>query len=81
MRVDIKLENGRKIFFWIPNGLMMNRLSAAIMCSELKKYKMDISTDTAMAMFRQIKHFKARHRNWKLVELTSADGEIINIRF
>ena len=79
MRIIVKENNGETIRLRLPSGLVLNRLSAMLLSAGLKDKKLNISAKQLHTLFRVIKAYKKEHREWKLVEGRSHDGEIVEI--
>lgn len=77
----ITVNEGRRksTHLHIPNGLVLNGLSAVFLSAKLKDRDMDISGKQLRILFRAIKVYKSTHPEWKLVEIHSHDGEIVEI--
>ena len=80
MKVVIKSEEA-KIFLILPTSLILNKLSAAIATKILKSKipAVDLSTDELMKLINCIKRYKKNHKHWEVVNISSADGEIVFI--
>ena len=72
MRIVIK-DNDRRspIKLRFPTPLALKALS--------KKGGMSLTRKQAVMFARELRRFKKRHKDWKLVEVTSADGEHVEI--
>ncbi|MBQ8432397.1 MAG: hypothetical protein IJX28_05890 [Clostridia bacterium] len=92
MRIQIERPQQRRIRILLPNGLLMNRLTAFLIARAQKKSaknKNDASSDEPIltarqmyALFREIKRLKKTlPPDWNLVEVESTDGENVIVRF
>lgn len=68
-------KNKWKFPIWIPNGLILNRLT-------VKKFAKQIEEETdkkidptlLLKLKKEIRDFKKRNPNWKFIEVESKDG-------
>ena len=79
MRIWVK-SDGRKIFIIIPNWLFTNRLFCLLAHEYLKKNGFAIPKDKLYAFMKTIKDYKRKHKDWKLVEVHSSDGDDVEIK-
>ncbi len=79
MHITVNEGGGKNIHLRLPNGLMLNRLSAMLLSAGLKDKNMNISGKQLHILFRAIKAYKATHPEWKLIEAHNHDGEIVEI--
>lgn len=79
MRITVKERGGKNLHLCIPNGLVLNRLSAGILSAALKDKSPNISGRQLHILFRAIKTYKATHPQWRLAEVQSPNGEMIVI--
>ena len=83
MKIKVKdADKNIKIIF--PTCLLLNRLTAfaapKFLHKKLKSHGIEITSAQAVKLIKTLKRFRRRHKNWKLVEVNSADGEHIEIR-
>lgn len=79
MRIIVKGK--KKIFLLLPTGLLLNGLSAHIMHKFLPDHVPYPFTERqTRALFREIRAYRKRHKDWKLVEVRSADGTFVDIK-
>lgn len=83
MKIKVKdADTNIKIIF--PTCLLLNRLTAfaapKIFNKKLKQHGMELTSAQAIKFVKTVNRFRRRHKNWKLVEVNSADGEHIEIR-
>lgn len=79
MRIYIKEESGKKWKFRIPLGLAFNRVTAGFIAKRGQKEGTNISKEQLRALIKEVKKYKKNHKNWKLVEVDSADGVHVEI--
>jgi len=79
MQITVRGYGGKQIRLRLPSGLVLNRLSAILLSAVLKNKDINISGKQLHILFREIKAYKATHPEWKLIEVHSHDGEIIEI--
>lgn len=82
MKVVIKSEK-KNFFIIIPTVLILNRLTANISAKIIKSKcpTIDINSKDLIKLINSIKKYKKKHKHWELLNIISADGEIIFIRF
>ena len=84
MRVYVNDNEGTNIRICIPTGLLLNRLTAMILSKVLTTApgipdKMKLSNQQLYCFLKIIKDYKKNHPGWKLVEVHSADGDVVEI--
>ncbi len=79
MYICINKCSGKTIRLRLPSGLMPNRLSAAAISSSLTGKNLHISGKQLHILFRAIRSYKSIHPEWKLVEVYSHNGKIVEI--
>lgn len=82
MKVVIKSEN-KKFGIILPTELILNRLTATIAIKIIKSKwpSIDISTKDSMKLINSIKKYKQNNKHWELINISSADGDIVYICF
>ena len=85
MKIDIKSNEGKRIFFWFPTRLILNRLTVSIAVAFLNKENSEnggpkLTVRQLMPLVREI-HRQRRRRDekWVLVDVQSSDGEKVRI--
>lgn len=85
MKIDIRSEEGKRIFLWFPTRLILNRLTASIIVSHINKENKNsdapkITVRQFMPLVKEI-HRQRRRRDekWVLVDVRSADGERVRV--
>lgn len=63
----------------LPTGMVFNRVGIGMAYGFLKKKNMPLTKDHAMLFAKGIREFRRRNGPWKLVEVYSADGELVEI--
>ena len=79
MYITVNESGGKDFHLRLPNGLVLNRLSASLLSVGLKGKNVNISGKQLRRLFRAVKIYKAAHPEWKLIEVNSHDGEMIEI--
>ena len=85
MKIDIKTDRGKRIFFWFPTRLLLNRLTAWVAVTFINKENKDsgnpkLTARQFMPLVKEI-HRQRRRRDekWVLVDVESASGEKVRI--
>ena len=79
MRITVREGGGKNICLIFPTGLVLNRVTAAIGSVQLRKENISISAEQLHVLFRTIKDYKKAHRDWKMVEVQSSEGDMVEI--
>ena len=79
MRINITHRTGKITRLHLPQALVLNGISAALLSSSMRKKDVDISAKHLRTLFRAIKQYKRSHPDWKLMEVQSSNGEAIEI--
>ena len=80
MRILVKEHEGHTIRLMLPSGLVLNSLSARFLPKYLEEQGIHITREQALMFIKELNRFRKSHRDWKLVEVQDADGEIVEIR-
>lgn len=80
MRILIDEHSGHKIHLVFPSSLLLNRVAARFASKMLAKNDIPISPEQVNCFVKELRHFKRRHKDWKIIELQSADGDMIEIQ-
>jgi hypothetical protein len=93
MRVYIKSKEAPTIRFILPTGLLLNRFTASIALKCISRYikteeekgetegqDYRITPEQAQMLFAEIRRCKQKYPDMYLVDIESADGEIVKIR-
>ena len=80
MKVVIQSEE-KKFFIILPTVFILNRLTAIIATQIIKNKwpSIDISTKDFIKLIHSIKKYKKNNQHWEVLNISSADGEIISI--
>ena len=84
MRVYVNDNEGTNIKILIPTGLLLNRITALILSKVLTTVpgipdNIKLSKQQIYFLLKTIKNYKRNHPSWKLVEVHSADGDVVEI--
>ena len=85
MKIDITTDEGKRIFLWFPTRLLLNRLTVAIGVAYINKSKRNygipkLSYSLVMPLVKEIhRQRRIQGRKWTLVDVVSADGEVVKI--
>ena len=82
MKIQVKAE-GRDIKIFLPTNLVFSRGTAWLANHAGRVYAedalKDIPPEALEALFAEIRRIKRRYGSWELVEVRSADGEVVNV--
>lgn len=79
MKISIKSDN-LKLTLRLPTGLILNRLTAGIVCRKLKKEGIHLTRKQTVLFIKELKKYKKKHRDWNLVEISENDTNSIVIK-
>lgn len=84
MRIYVDDNDGTNINIRIPTGLLLNRITALILSKVLNTVpgipdNLKLSKQQLYYFLKIIKDYKKNHPGWKLVEVHSADGDVVEI--
>ena len=79
MKLSIKSDN-LKLTLRLPTGLILNRLTAGIVCRKLKKEGIHLTRKQTVLFIKELKKYKKKHRDWNLVEISENDTNSIVIK-
>lgn len=77
--MQIIVNKGSRKTICVPNSLILNRLSAALLSAKLKESGVHISGRQLYTLFRAAKKYKSTHAEWKLVEVQRRGGGVVEI--
>ena len=80
MKILVKEHGGHTIRLVFPSGLVLYSLSARFLPKYLEEQGIHITREQALMFIKELNRFRKSHRDWKLVEVQDADGEIVEIR-
>ena len=63
----------------LPSGLVLNSLTASFLPKYLEEQGIHITREQARVFVKELNRFRKRHKDWKLVEVQGADGDIVDI--
>ena len=80
MKIKIRSENHR-ISLRLPTGLLLNRFTARIAASALNQDRDEsyITPDQMYLLFQRLKEIRQDFRGLTLVEVDSAEGDVVRI--
>ena len=82
MRIQVK-DGENNIHIAFPTWLLCNRFTAKSGIWVLQRYVPselhDLSPEKLSALFAELRRIKAKYGRWELVDVHSADGEIIKV--
>ncbi len=79
MKISIKSDD-LKLTLRLPTGLILNRLTAGIVCRKLKKEGIHLTRKQTVLFIKELKKYKKKHRDWNLVEISENDTNSIVIK-
>lgn len=79
MKIFIKSDD-LKLTLRLPTGLILNRLTAGIVCRKLKKEGIYLTRKQTVLFIKELKKYKKKHRDWNLVEVSENDTNSIVIK-
>ena len=79
MKIFIK-DDKSEMTLCFPTGLVINRLTAGIVCRSLKKKGIHLSRKQTVLFIKELKRYKKKHRDWNLVEISENDTNSVIIK-
>ncbi len=79
MKIIVNDKEGTNLHLTFPTGLILNRLSVHFMSKGLAKKGVPMTRGQMLPMIKALNQFRRSHKDWKLVEVQSADGEYVEI--
>ncbi len=79
MGIIIREGTGKTVHLRLPTGLIMNGVSAAVLSARLRAQGVDISAKQLRILFHAIKEYQNAYPDWKLVEVESGNGTLVEI--
>lgn len=79
MKISINSGDTRLVFRF-PTGLVLNRLTAGIVCRRLKKEGIHLTRKQTVLFIKELKRYKRTHRDWNLVEIEGSDEDSIIVK-
>lgn len=80
MKISVKPHNGHRILIYFPSLLALNPLTARLISRFSEKSGIHITVEQAAAIINGLNYFRRTHRDWKLVEVQSANGDAVEIK-
>ena len=79
--MKISINSGdTKLVFRFPTGLVLNRLTAGIVCRKLKKEGFHLTRKQTVLFIKELKRYKKKHRDWNLVEVEGSDEDSVIVK-
>lgn len=78
MRIVVK-DKDSHINLPIPTRLVVNGLTAGILCRILEKQGISVTRKQLMVFVKELHRFRRRHPKWTLVEVEGHEGEQVKI--
>lgn len=79
MRIVVK-DKDSHINLPIPTRLVVNGLTAGILCRVLEKQGVSVTRKQLMVFVHELHRFRRRHPRWTLVEVEGHEGEQVKIQ-
>lgn len=79
MRIVVK-DKDSHLNLPIPTRLVVNGLTAAVLCRVLEKQGISVTRQQLMVFVHELHRFRRRHPRWTLVEVEGHDGEYVKIQ-
>lgn len=79
MKISINSGDTRLVFRF-PTGLVLNRLTAGIVCRRLKKEGIHLTRKQTVLFIKELKRYKRTHRDWNLVEIEENGEDSIIVK-
>lgn len=80
MKIIIRDPKTKNLTIRFPSFLVLNSVSAILLAKIMRKYRANVSRQQAKLFVKELNRYRRHHRNWKLVEVQSADGEYVEIK-
>ena len=80
MKIIIRDPKDKNLTIRFPSFLVLNAVSAMLLAKIMRKYGANISRQQAKLFIKELNRYRRHHRNWKMVEVQSADGEYVEIK-
>lgn len=81
MKIVLKSNDDINIRIPLPSGLFLNRFAVGFAQKYLKKYCINVSKKQTIAFIKELNRYRRKHPEWQLVEIQSADGYFVTIKF
>lgn len=73
-------EKPKKFRIILPTSLIFNRFTAGFAAKEAEKNGAKISKKQMINLFKAVKKYKRRHKDWTLVEMISSNGDEVRVK-
>ena len=73
-------EKPKKFRIILPTSLIFNRFTAGFAAKEAEKNGAKISKKQMIDLFKSVKKYKRRHKDWTLVEMISSNGDEVRVK-
>lgn len=81
MKIHVIEKGVQKMNLRLPTGLLLNRFTACLAPHFMKDNEgPSITGAQAYRFIKTLKEYKANHPEWVLVEVQSANGDLVEIR-
>lgn len=80
MHIIVRENSEHPFEISIPNRLVLNHLSAALLSPQLKKHQIPWNQRQLYHLMKVIQQYQKYYPEWVLLEAESADGEYVEIR-
>lgn len=80
MKIIVRTKE-KKLWLWLPGGLLYGRISARIAIAAITKYAPDCGIPPEMLgqLLAALRDFAHAHPGWPLVDITTHKGDIVKI--
>lgn len=80
MQIILQSKNQKERQLYVPNVLLLNRLTSFLIARGLEKRKIHLSCKQVSMIAQSIRAVHKRHPDWVLMEAEDAKGEKIKIK-
>lgn len=80
MKILVKEHAGHTTRLIFPSGLVLNPIAAGFLSQYLNQQGIPVTREQARVFIKELNRFRKKHKDWKLVEVHSADGDFVEIR-
>lgn len=79
MKIIVKGDKAPNTVFRFPTGLVLNRFSVIFIYRYIKKKGSKLTMAQTAAFVKALNKYRRNHKEWKLIEAYSSDGEKVEI--
>lgn len=79
MRIRIRTEKSKLVLF-LPGIVLLNRLSGRIFAAAAREVGVGVTDAQLERLIPLLRQYRRVHRNWVLLEVSTADGTRVEIR-